>query len=91
MKILVVEDDTLIREGLSEMLLREGYIIDQAKDGVEGLQKYNEFQPDLVCLDVMMPKMSGYDLCREIRKTNAQGVQDNFFPKMAHAAFLWSQ
>lgn len=72
MKILVVEDDALTREGLSEMLLREGYTIDQAQDGIEGLQKYKDFQPDLVCLDVMMPRMSGYDLCREIRKTNVQ-------------------
>lgn len=72
MKILVVEDDALTREGLSEMLLREGYTIDQAQDGIEGLQKYKDFQPDLVCLDVMMPRMSGYDLCREIRKSNVQ-------------------
>lgn len=70
MKILIVEDDTLTREGLAELLMREGYAVIQAKDGTEGLKRYRESQPDLVCLDVMMPEMSGYDLCREIRKTN---------------------
>jgi DNA-binding response OmpR family regulator len=72
MKILVVEDDSLTREGLSELLLREGYTVEQAKDGADGLRQFKEFQPDLVCLDVMMPNMSGYDLCREIRKTNTR-------------------
>ncbi len=72
MKILVVEDDTLTREGLSEILHREGYSVEQASDGVEGLSQFNTTSPDLVCLDVMMPNMSGYDLCREIRKTNTR-------------------
>lgn len=71
MKILLVEDDALTREGLSEILAREGYQVTQARDGAEGLQKFRDMQPELVCLDVMMPNMSGYDLCREIRKTNA--------------------
>ena len=70
MKILIVEDDTLTREGLAELLQREGYTIAQANNGSEGLLRYREFNPDLVCLDVMMPEMSGYDVCREIRKTD---------------------
>ena len=70
MKILVVEDDPLTREGLAELLKREGYRVEQACDGADGLAKYRTLNPDLVCLDVMMPNMSGYDLCREIRKTN---------------------
>ncbi len=70
MKILVVEDDPLTREGLSEILRREGYEVDQAEDGQQGLKKVTSFKPDLICLDVMMPSLSGYDLCREIRKTN---------------------
>ena len=70
MKILIVEDDTLTREGLAELLQREGYTIAQANNGSEGLSRYRDFNPDLVCLDVMMPEMSGYDVCREIRKTD---------------------
>lgn len=70
MKILVVEDDPLTREGLSELLMREGYEVELAGDGTEGLEKYRALKPNLVCLDVMMPNLSGYDLCREIRKTN---------------------
>ena len=70
MKILIVEDDTLTREGLSELLEREGYAVTQARNGTEGLALYQECNPDLVCLDVMMPEMSGYDVCREIRKSD---------------------
>lgn len=70
MKILIVEDDALTREGLAELLEREGYAVNQARNGKEGLSLYRDCKPDLVCLDVMMPEMSGYDVCREIRKSD---------------------
>lgn len=70
MKILLVEDDALTREGLAELLSREGFEIEQARNGSEGLIAFKRQNPHLVCLDVMMPGMSGYDLCREIRKLN---------------------
>lgn len=72
MRVLVAEDDTHIREGLVELLEEEGYDVLAASDGEEALRRFAEMKPDFVCLDVMMPKSSGYDVCREIRKTDEQ-------------------
>ena len=68
MKILVAEDDLHIRNGLIEILEREGYSTLAARDGKEALQVYLNKSPDLICLDIMMPEVNGYDVCREIRK-----------------------
>jgi DNA-binding response OmpR family regulator len=68
MKVLVAEDDRLTRDGLIEILAREGYLPIAAADGEEALRLYREEEPDFVCLDIMMPGMSGYDVCRELRK-----------------------
>ncbi len=68
MRVLVAEDDVLIREGLVEILADEGYEVVEAADGHEALQRYDARRPDFVCLDIMMPGLSGYDVCREIRK-----------------------
>lgn len=70
MRVLVAEDDPHIREGLIEILQGEGYDALSARDGEEALAQCRERQPDFICLDIMMPKMSGYDVCREIRKHN---------------------
>lgn len=67
MKILVVEDDTLIREGLSEFLSESGYSIVQAKDGKEALEKFNT-DIYLVILDIQIPYINGLDVLKEIRK-----------------------
>lgn len=71
MNVLVAEDDDNIREGLREILEAEGYATTGARNGSEALQQYGERKPDFVLLDIMMPEMSGYDVCREIRKANA--------------------
>lgn len=68
--ILVAEDDPAIRTGVSDLLSLEGYAVETASDGAEALEKYRAHRPDLVLLDVMMPKMSGYDVCREIRRSD---------------------
>ncbi len=68
MKVLVAEDDRHIRHGLCEILSREGYQTIQAADGKEALALLAHEIPDFVCLDIMMPGMSGYDVCREIRR-----------------------
>lgn len=68
MKILVVEDDTNIRQGLVEALSREGYTLIAAENGIVGLEKYQQQKPDFMILDIMMPEMDGYQVCREIRK-----------------------
>jgi two-component system response regulator VicR len=67
-KILVVEDEESIREGLQECLEMEDYEISTACDGEEALLKVEEFKPDLVLLDVMMPKRNGFEVCRILRK-----------------------
>ena len=72
MKILVAEDDRFIREGLLELLESEGYQTSCASDGEEALRIFNKEKPDFVLLDIMMPKMDGYALCREIRKEDGE-------------------
>ena len=67
-KILVVDDDTNICELLRLYLIKEGYQVTTANDGEEGLEKFNQLKPDMVLLDVMMPKMDGLEVCRRIRK-----------------------
>lgn len=71
-KILVVEDDTQIQELIVEFLESENYIVDTASDGVEGYEKFKENKYDLIILDVMMPKLDGYSLCKMIKKNDAE-------------------
>lgn len=70
MKVLVAEDDKHIREGLVEVLQGEGYTTVAACDGREALEIFEKENPDFICLDIMMPGVNGYDVCREIRKLN---------------------
>ena len=65
-KILVVDDDANICELLRLYLTKEGYQVTVANDGEEGLEKFNAVKPDMVLLDVMMPRMDGLDVCRRI-------------------------
>lgn len=66
-RILVVEDDPHIRLGLVETLTGEGYEVSESRDGAQALAQIRQDQPDLVILDVMLPRKSGYDICRELR------------------------
>jgi DNA-binding response OmpR family regulator len=68
-KILIVEDEEAIRLGLVDLLEIEGFDIDVAVDGEQAMERVRARQPDLVILDLMLPKVSGYDVCRYIRKT----------------------
>ena len=65
--ILIVEDDSNIRELLSLYLEQEGYHIETAQDGADGLRTYKRVHPDLVLLDLMMPVMDGTQMIRELR------------------------
>ena len=67
MRILVVEDDKMIREGISEYLSESGYIIIEAKDGKEALSKFNN-DINLVILDIQIPFINGLEVLKEIRK-----------------------
>jgi two-component system response regulator RegX3 len=66
--VLVVEDEEAFVDALTVGLRREGFIVEVARDGGEALERFNAVNPDLVLLDVMLPTISGIDVCREIRK-----------------------
>ena len=66
-KILVVDDSPFILELVKDVLIREGYEVDRAMNGHEAMQAIGEDPPDLVLLDIIMPEMSGYQVCRLIR------------------------
>ena len=68
MKVLVAEDDEHTRNGLVEVLEREGYTVVSARDGRAALNLFKDEKPDFVCLDIMMPEVNGYDVCRELRR-----------------------
>jgi two-component system response regulator RegX3 len=65
--ILVVDDEQSYRDALSVALQREGFSVDTAADGIEAIERFEASRPALVLLDVMLPKVSGIDVCREIR------------------------
>ena len=66
--VLVVEDEESFVEALLVGLKREGYRVEVARDGLEALEKFDLVHPDVILLDVMLPKMSGIDVCRALRK-----------------------
>ncbi|MCU1501181.1 MAG: Two-component response regulator PhoP [Ilumatobacteraceae bacterium] len=66
--VLVVEDEASFVEALTVGLGREGFRVAVAVDGVEALERFDIVKPDVVLLDVMLPKISGIDVCRELRK-----------------------
>lgn len=68
MTVLVAEDDPLTRRGLQEVLRSEGLRTLTAADGYQAWELFQQHAPDFVCLDVMMPGQSGYDVCRKIRQ-----------------------
>ena len=67
--VLIVDDDLTARETLMAMLEGQGYDLQVAKDGIQALKMLEQLQPDLIILDVMMPGMDGYEVCRHIRST----------------------
>lgn len=83
-RILVVDDDPVLSELVSYILRAEGYEAIVANDGEEGLRKFQATQPDLVVLDVTMPEMDGFEVCKRIRAVSntpvimltAQGSED---------------
>lgn len=72
-KILVVDDEPFIVRSLTFVLKKQGYETVTATDGEEALAKIREERPDLVFLDVMMPKRDGYEVCRQVRASPEMG------------------
>ena len=69
-KILIVDDDTNICELLRLYIEKEGFTTVLAHDGEQAIQQFNREQPNLILLDIMLPKLDGWQVCREIRKTS---------------------
>ena len=69
--ILVVDDEKPISDIIVFNLKNEGYEVTTAFDGEEAIEQFEKVQPNLVILDLMLPKMDGLEVCREIRKTSA--------------------
>lgn len=72
MKILVAEDDPLTREALIACLEGEGFAVIAAANGHEAIERLQSEPPDLVCLDIMMPGLDGYEVCRRIRAARSR-------------------
>ncbi|KMT21185.1 response regulator transcription factor [Clostridium cylindrosporum] len=72
--ILVVEDDIDIQELIKEFLLSEEYSVDTASDGLEGIEKFNKGNYELVILDIMLPKLDGYGVCKMIRSKSSTPI-----------------
>jgi len=70
-KVLVVDDDVDIRKVVSKLVEKSGYITIEAKNGVEGMGKVREDKPDLIILDILMPKESGIRMYRELKSEEA--------------------
>lgn len=68
MKLLIADDDPITLDSLAACLEPEGFTLALARDGAEALSLWQEQQPDLVCLDVMMPRLDGFEVCRRIRE-----------------------
>ncbi|MFV0523686.1 MAG: response regulator [Acidimicrobiales bacterium] len=69
--ILVVEDEEAFVDALTLGLGREGFRVEVARDGAEALRRFSDLDPDLVLLDLMLPRVSGLDVCRQIRQTSS--------------------
>tara|TARA_B100000579_G_C22758658_1_gene817816 strand:- start:572 stop:1246 length:675 start_codon:yes stop_codon:yes gene_type:complete len=69
-KILLVDDEESVLDFLSYNLKNNGYVVETASNGLNGLNKYKEFMPNLIIVDVMMPEMNGIDFCSTLREEN---------------------
>lgn len=67
-KVLIADDEPNIVVSLEFLMKQRGYVVRVASDGEDALKAVGEFGPDLILLDVMMPRMSGYDLCQKLRE-----------------------
>ena len=67
-RILLIEDEEILINLLEKKLIQEGYEVSIAKDGEEGLKRMREINPDLILLDIMMPKMGGFEVMEEMNK-----------------------
>jgi len=67
-KILIIEDDRILQQGLAETLQFHGYKTSSAGDGLAGLKIYGQHHPDLIVLDITLPGVDGYEICKQVRR-----------------------
>lgn len=67
-KILIVEDDKFLRELIAKKLMREGYEVEEAIDGEDGVKKIKEMMPDLVLLDLILPGIDGFEVLKRVKE-----------------------
>lgn len=72
MRVLIVDNNLKTLDFLGNILGKEGFTVTSSDTGHGGLAQFRAAAPDFICLDIMMPDMSGYDVCKEIRKTNEE-------------------
>ena len=73
-KILIIDDEVKLRETTSELLTIAGYDVVEAQDGLDGLAKVNQTNPDLIICDVMMPNLDGYGFIEQLKHTNYPNI-----------------
>lgn len=66
-KVLILDDDAVLRQALKAYLTKRSYYVEEAASGKEGLSKFEDFQPDLIISDVVMPDVDGFRFCRQVR------------------------
>lgn len=66
-KVLIVDDSATIRKTAESMLAKEGYVVETASDGFQALAKIVGFSPDIIFLDIMMPRLDGYQVCAIVK------------------------
>ena len=71
MTVLIVDDSVTVRKVTSRLMERQGFEVETAKDGVDALEKLQELRPDVVLLDIEMPRMDGFEVLRSVRRDEA--------------------
>jgi DNA-binding response OmpR family regulator len=71
-KVLVIDDEAMIRKTVRLACEKEGYAVQEAENGTEALTKVESFRPDIILLDLMLPDISGFDVCRDIRRSGTK-------------------
>jgi DNA-binding response OmpR family regulator len=71
-RVLVIDDEALIRKTVRLACEQEGYAVEEAETGTQALTALESFRPDIILLDLMLPDISGFDICRDIRRTGSK-------------------
>jgi DNA-binding response OmpR family regulator len=71
-KVLVIDDEAMIRKTVRIACEKEGYAVQEAESGADALARLDSFRPDIVLLDLMLPDISGFDVCRDIRRAGSR-------------------